>query len=231
MPPTADLLLIAGLWIDGSAWDPVVRELAAIGRRGVPIRLPGQGVPPPDATLEDQLAVVLKAVDAAGGPITVVGHSAASTLAWMAADRRPGTVARVAMVGGFPAQDGATYASMFDMADGVMPFPGWEPFEGPDAADLDASQRQALAAAAIPVPEGVATGTVRLSDERRYGVPVTLICPEYSATQARAWVESGTVPELGPAKDVQYVDIDSGHWPMVTRPAELAAILAGMGDA
>jgi pimeloyl-ACP methyl ester carboxylesterase len=34
------------------------------------------------------------------------------------------------------------------------------------------------------------------------------------------------VPELAKAKHVELVDIDSGHWPMVTRPAELARLLA-----
>lgn len=30
MPTDTDILLIAGLWIDGAAWDPVVAALAAI---------------------------------------------------------------------------------------------------------------------------------------------------------------------------------------------------------
>ena len=46
------------------------------------------------------------------------------------------------------------------IADGAMPFPGWEPFEGPDSADLDDETKRAIASAAIPVPEGVAKGTV-----------------------------------------------------------------------
>jgi pimeloyl-ACP methyl ester carboxylesterase len=36
------------------------------------------------------------------------------------------------------------------------------------------------------------------------------------------------VPELAPAKHVDFVDIDSGHWPMITQPAELARILAAV---
>ena len=34
------------------------------------------------------------------------------------------------------------------------------------------------------------------------------------------------MPELAKARQVDYADIDSGHWPMFTRPAELAALLA-----
>jgi pimeloyl-ACP methyl ester carboxylesterase len=100
------------------------------------------------------------------------------------------------------------------------------PFEGPDSADLDEDARERLAKAAIPVPEAVATGDVRMTDERRYGVPVVLVCPEFSPDQARAWLAAGDLPELARAADVACVDIDSGHWPMLTRPAELARILA-----
>jgi pimeloyl-ACP methyl ester carboxylesterase len=223
-----EVVLIAGLWLDGSAWDAVVPHLKELGHHAVPVWLPGQGVPPAAATLADQLAAVLAAVDAATGSVAVVGHSAASTLAWMAADARPDKVARVAMIGGFPSSDGEVYASFFDVVDGVMPFPGWGPFDGPDSADLDEEQRRRIAAAAIPVPEGVANGVVQLRDERRFGVPVTLICPEFSAAQAKEWIDGGEVPELSKARHINYIDIDSGHWPMFTRPAELADILAGI---
>jgi pimeloyl-ACP methyl ester carboxylesterase len=225
-----EVVLIAGLWLDGSAWDAVVPHLKELGHHAVPVWLPGQGVPPAAATLADQLAAVLAAVDAATGSVAVVGHSAASTLAWMAADARPDKVARVAMIGGFPSSDGEVYASFFDVVDGVMPFPGWGPFDGPDSADLDEEQRRRIAAAAIPVPEGVANGVVQLRDERRFGVPVTLICPEFSPAQAKEWIDGGEVPELSKAQHINYIDIDSGHWPMFTRPAELADILAGIAD-
>jgi pimeloyl-ACP methyl ester carboxylesterase len=56
-------------------------------------------------------------------------------------------------------------------------------------------------------------------------VPVLLVCPEFSPAQAREWIASGDVPELAEAKHVDLVDIDSGHWPMLTAPAELARLL------
>jgi pimeloyl-ACP methyl ester carboxylesterase len=221
-----DILLIAGLWLDGSAWDAVVPHLRELGHQAVPLSLPGQGAPPATATLADQHAAVLAAADAAAGRVMVVGHSAACTLAWMAADARPDKVARVAMIGGFPSGDGEVYFGSFELADGVLPFPGWEPFDGPDSADLDEQQRRRIAGAAIGVPEAVARGVVHLQDERRWDVPVTLICPEFSPAQAREWIDGGEVPELAKARHVDYADIESGHWPMFTRPAELAGLLA-----
>ncbi|MFJ7070389.1 alpha/beta fold hydrolase [Streptomyces sp. NPDC101115] len=225
-----DILLIAGLWLDGSAWDDVVPELAARGHRPVPLTLPGAGDGAASASLDDQVAAVLAAVDAAPGKPLVVGHSAATSLAWIAADARPEKVAGVALVGGFPAEDGRAYADFFPVHDGGMPFPGWEPFDGPDAADLDDDARKRFAAAALPVPEAVVRGVVRLGDERRFEVPVTLVCPEFTPAQAREWIAAGESPELARAAHVDYVDLDSGHWPMTTRPRELARLLADVAD-
>jgi hypothetical protein len=80
----------------------------------------------------------------------------------------------------------------------------------------------------VPVPVEVARGIVRLTDERRYDVPVAAICPEFTPAQAREWIEAGDTPETALVKHLDLIDIDSGHWPMVTRPAELAAMLAAL---
>ncbi len=225
-----DVLLIAGLWLDGSAWDDVGPELEALGHRPVPLTLPGQGDGSASATLEDQAAAVLSAVDSASERPLVVGHSAACTLAWLAADARPEKVAKVVLIGGFPAADGEPYADLFEPEDGVMPFPGWGPFEGPDSDDLDEEARRSFASAAIPVPEGVTKGLVRLTDDRRFDVPVVLVCPEFTPAQAREWIAAGDLPELAKAKHLDLVDIDSGHWPMLSKPIELARLLAATTD-
>ena len=232
-----DIVLIAGLWRDSSAWDHVADELRALEHRPVPVSLPGQRrgtsretepstAGAESATLADQVAAVLAAVDDSSGPVLVVGHSAAATLAWMAADARPEKVATAVLVGGFPASDGDTYADFFEPVGGQVAFPGWTSFAGPDSEDLDEGAKARFATEAIPVPEAVTRGVVRLTDERRYGVPILMVCPEYSAEDAKAWVLAGELPEVAKAEQVDYVDIDSGHWPMLTRPAELARILA-----
>jgi pimeloyl-ACP methyl ester carboxylesterase len=226
-----DILLIAGLWLDGSAWDDVAPALRSLGHRPVPLTLPGQGDGATSATLDDEVAAVLAAVDSASGKPMVVGHSAACTLAWLAADARPEHISTVVLIGGFPATDGKPYADFFELQDGVMPFPGWAPFEGPDSADLDEQARRAIAAAAIPVPGGVTKGVVRLTDERRFEVPVVIVCPEFTPAQAQEWINAGDVPELAKVKHLDFVDIDSGHWPMLSKPIELARLIAASAPA
>lgn len=221
-----DIVLIAGMWLDATAWADVVPELERLGHRPVALTLPGQGDGDTTATYGDQVAAVSAAVDAADGPVLVVGHSAACALAWVAADARPEKVARVALVGGMPSADGETYFGAFEPVDGLVPFPGWEPFEGPDSDDMSTALKAAVAQGAIPVPATITHGVVHLGDTRRYDVPVTMVCPEFTPEQAREWVEAGEIPELAKAGRVDYVDIDTGHWPMFTRPVELARVLA-----
>lgn len=225
-----DIVLVAGLWLDGSAWDEVVPALQELGHRPTVVTLPGQGDGSRSATLDDQVAAVVSAVDAAAGKTVVVGHSAASALAWLAADARPDRVAKVVFIGGFPSQSEDTYADFFELTDGAMPFPGWEPFAGPDSADLDAAAKDRIAAAAIPVPGEVSKGVVRLGNEQRFDVPAVLVCPEFSPKEAQEWLDAGDLPELARIKQLELVDIDSGHWPMFTQPRTLAGLLAAAAD-
>lgn len=225
-----DILLIAGLWLDASAWDAVAPELVRLGHRPVPVSLPGQGDGRASATLDDQLHAVVEAVDAASGPCLVVGHSAAATLAWLAADRRPVSVAGVVLIGGFPCAEGESYAAFFPPVDGVVPFPGWGPFEGADSADLSDEQKASFVTRAIPVPAGVALAKAHYTNDDRRLVPVTVLCPEFSPEDATDWIEDGDVAELEEVTDLTFVDLDSGHWPMFTRPADLAALLAQAAD-
>lgn len=75
------------------------------------------------ATLADQTAAVLEAIDTARGRPMVVGHSAACSLAWLATDARPDTIEKVVFVGGFPSSDGTPYADVFPVREGLMALP------------------------------------------------------------------------------------------------------------
>jgi hypothetical protein len=55
---------------------------------------------------------------------------------------------------------------------------------------------------------------------------VVLVCPEFSPADAQQWIDAGDIPELANAKRVELVDIATGHWPMISAPAELARVLA-----
>ena len=219
-----DVVLIGGLWLTEDVWEPVVEALAKRGDRGIAVALPGQGDGNLAATLDDQLQAVGAAVMSAERPL-IVGHSAAASLAWMAADRFAGDMAGVVFVGGFPESDGAVYADFFEPENGWMKFPGWEQFEGPDSADLSEEQKRVTEQRMVGVPVGVSRARVSLRSEDRHGVPVWVVCPEFSPQDAQDAIDGGDAPELAAAERVQLIDLDSGHWPMVTCADKFADVL------
>ncbi|HEY8543781.1 MAG TPA: hypothetical protein VIL36_01990, partial [Acidimicrobiales bacterium] len=95
----------------------------------------------------------------------------------------------------------------------------------------DDALRERFRAIAVPEPLGVTREPRALSDDpRRYKVPVTVIACEFPTDALRRWMADGQAAELARIEDVELVDLPTGHWPQLTRPADLAAaILAAIG--
>ncbi len=228
-----DIILIAGLWLNGSSWERVVPTLEQAGHRAHPMTLPGMKSKDADrseVTLGDHVAAVVAAVDAvdpAEGKVVLVGHSAGAAIAHAAVDARPDRIARAVYIGGFPTGDGDALADGFPAVNGEVPLPEWEAFEDEDLTDLDDELRAEFRRRAIPSPEHVTRDTQQLSDVRRYDVPVTVVCPEFTSEMLRDWVEQGLAPvrELSKTGEVEFVDLPTGHWPQFTRPDNLAQII------
>ena len=235
-----DIILIPGLWLDGASWEQVVPVLEAAGHRAHPVTLPGMESEAADRsgiTLRDHVEAVVAAIDAAGrdGEVVLVGHSVGAAIAHAALDRRPDRVACAVYVGGFPTGDGDAVADGFAAVRGEVALPEWSAFEDEELVGLDEEARARFRERAIPSPEHVTIDPQQLSDERRYLVPVTVICTEFSSDQLQAWIDEGLAPvqEFTRIRKVELVDLPTGHWPQFTRPADLGrAILAsveGMG--
>lgn len=225
------LIMVPGLWLNATTWDAVLPELHAAGHTTDPLTLPGMEAKDADRagiTAADHVAAVVAAIDAAPGDARVglVAHSAGCALAHAAVDARPDRVARVVHVGGFPNADDEPLLAGLPAEHGEVAMPDWaELGEEANIADFDEATLAAFYAAAVPVPERVLTDPVPLTDDRRHGVPVTLVCPEYRADDVRDWLADGHLPELEAITDVTYVDLPAGHWPQLTRPADLAAVI------
>ncbi|MGH3442994.1 MAG: alpha/beta fold hydrolase [Nitriliruptorales bacterium] len=232
-----DIVLIPGLWLDGSAWDEVVPALEQTRHRTHALTLPGMESRDADrsgVTLRDHVDAVVAVIDSLDpdGEIVIVGHSAGGTIAHAAVDARPGRVARVVYVDCVPGGEGGVVNDELPVENGEVPFPDWSLLEEEDLIDLDDELRAALRDRAIPSPARVASDPQVLSDERRYDVPVTIIACEFTSAQLRRWIEQGYAQELAKIRDVDYVDLPTGHWPMFTRPEDLGqAILASLTPA
>jgi pimeloyl-ACP methyl ester carboxylesterase len=232
-----DIILIPGFWLDASSWDEVIPALRQAGHRVQALTLPGMESKDADRsqiTLRDHIDAVVEVIDSvdpASGTVALVGHSGGGAIAYAAADARPGRVARVVYVDSFPLGEGGLINDELPVENGEVPLPDWSLFDKEDLVDLDDDLRAAFRERAIPTPEHVASDRQRLSDERRYDVPATVIACEFSTAQLRDWMaqDHPAMRELAKIRDVGFIDLPTGHWPQFTKPAELGqAILASV---
>jgi pimeloyl-ACP methyl ester carboxylesterase len=225
-----DIILIPGFWLDGDSWAAITPTLVSAGHRAHPLTLPGLESRDADRSgigLRDHVDAVVAAVDAIDAPVVLVGHSGGGSVAHAVADARPERVQRIVYVDSGPLGDGDSINDGLPVVDGEIPLPDWDVFDDEDLVDLDEGLRAEFRARAIPEPRGVAYDAQRLGDERRYDVPITVICCEMPAAKFREWIEAGIeyTAELARVRDVEYVDLPTGHWPQFTRPAELAQVI------
>ncbi len=228
------IILVPGLWLDAASWHQVATVVENEGHRPHPLTLPGMHSTDADrsqVTLDDVVGAVVSEIDAcdpADGAVLLVGHSAGAAVAHAALDARPERVARVVYVGGFAAADGHPIVAGFPTDGGDLLLPSWDDFDEADLRDLDAEARTAFRSRAIPSPASLTTEPVRLEDDRRYGVPATVVCTEFTAEMLQGWLERDLEPvrELARMRHVEYVAVPTGHWPQLTRPEELGLVLA-----
>ncbi len=235
-----DIVLIPGLWLDGSSWDEVVPFLQQAGHKTDALTLPGMESRDADRskiTLRDQVEAVVAVIDsfdsADGEVVVLVGHSGGGAIAHAAVDARPTRVARVVYVDSLPLGEGGVINDGFPAENGDVPLPDWSLFDSEDLIDLDDELRGRFRERAIPAPVHVARDPQQLSDDRRYDVPITVISCEFPSAMLQELIEQGHgyVQELAKVRNVEYIDLPTGHWPQFTRPKELGrAILASLGS-
>jgi pimeloyl-ACP methyl ester carboxylesterase len=222
-----DVILIPGFWLDSSAWADIVPAVRAAGHEPKPITLPGLVPADPEVGLRDQVEYVIGLVDAAA-PVVLVGHSGGGAVAHAVVDARPDRVAKVIYVDSLPLGHGGIINDEFDVVDGMVPLPARDVFDDESVVDMDDERWAAFQARALPIPEKVATEKQTLSDARRYDVPVTVITCELPEATVRELMAKGHpyVAELAAVKHVEIVELPTSHWPMFTKPTELAAVIA-----
>ncbi|MBM7505815.1 alpha/beta fold hydrolase [Agromyces aurantiacus] len=230
-----DVILIPGFWLDASSWSDVTPALEAAGHRVHAVTLPG--LESADAaragiSLDDHVEAVVHLVDDLAGSVVLVGHSGGGAIAQAVSDRRPDRVARVVYVDAGPLAPGDPINDDLPVVGDEIPLPEWSVFGEGMLADLDEEHRRRFRERAIPEPARVASDPLRLGDERRRDVPTTVITCEYPSAQLKEWVAGGApfVRELAAMREVEYVDLPTGHWPQFTRPAELGRLLVDAID-
>ena len=232
-----DIILVPGFWLDASSWEEVTPPLVVAGHAVHPLTMPGlESVDAPRAGigLRAHIDAVVAKIDSFDAPVVLVGHSGGGAIIHGAVDARPDRVVRAIYVDSGPLGEGGVINDELPDDGDDLPLPPWELFDDEDLVDMSHDLRAMFRARAIPQPKGVAQDQQHLTDERRFQVPATVIACEFPYSMLTQMIEAGHpyVAELGRIKDVEYVDLPTGHWPQFTKPAELgAAIRAAVGRA
>ncbi|QKW08634.1 alpha/beta hydrolase [Streptomyces sp. NA04227] len=224
-----DFVLVPGAWLGAWAWEEVARELRAAGHRTHAVTLSGlaekRGAPAGQQThVQDVLDEVARG-DLRD--VVLVGHSYSGIPVGQAAERIGDRLARVVYVDAVVPADGESFASRWwqgsaaleaDIAgnDGF-----WAPLTAPECAghELDPGQIDHFLAGATPHPGTALTEPAVLT--RSPG--------ELPATYVKCLLDgdepSEDVAALLGSERWNLVEMNTGHWPMFSRPRELAEVL------
>lgn len=102
-------VIVHGAWSAAWAWADVATALEAKGKSVTVVELPAHGAdmtPIAGATLDAYVAEVEHAVDAASGPVVLVGHSLGGVVISRVAEEEPSNIAKLVFVAGFVPKDG-----------------------------------------------------------------------------------------------------------------------------
>ena len=215
--------LLHGKWHEPSSWDPLVRELEQLGHDCVVPPVPSHD---PRAGHEARARPAIEALAGVVGPIVVVGHSLAAAIAPLVAEHAKasllvylcpapaGPLAGVD-VGAMPLREGFPFPT--DREDGTSV---WEadaaiaamyPRLDPATARALADRLQPGASAPDPYPL-----------DRNPDVRSALVAARYDEFFVPEWSHRAARAVLG----TEAIEIDSGHFPMIETPAELARLLS-----
>ncbi len=220
------IVLVPGFWLGAWAWDEVASTLRGDGHDVTAVTLPGLESVESDRssiTLSDHVDAICDVVQAADRPVVLAVHSASGFSGYAASDRIPELIAAMVYVDTAPGKG----ALDPDFKGDELPL-NWESIEQEENLDgLSEEQKETFRQRAVPVPGGILRESVELTNDARRDIPSTIICTGFTSEQYKESAKEGYsflagLPEL---KNITWIDLPTSHWPMWSRPQEIAGII------
>ncbi|HUB39962.1 MAG TPA: alpha/beta fold hydrolase [Streptosporangiaceae bacterium] len=224
----SEIVLVHGAWHGPWCWDGVVAELRRLGLQATAVDLPFGG-------LDADAAAVRAAINTAGPGCVVVGHSYGGIVISEAAAGLPAVTRLIYLAAFLTEPDADTTALISEKLAGsivvdergitVDPAAAAEVFYGD--ADPDTAAAMAVRLRPMPMSAIEPSGTDPSGDEPAEArppawltVPATyVVCTNDQAIPVEAQREMATRAE-------KVVEWPTSHTPFVTRPAEVAELIA-----
>jgi len=230
----APIVLVPGFWLGAWAWDEVAATLRADGHDVTAVTLPGLESADADRsaiTMSDHVDAICEAVTAVGSPVVLAVHSGTGFAGYGASDRLPERIAAIVYVDSAPG-----IGAMDPDFDGVeLPLPSPEKLAEEENLDgLSQEQLDTFRRRAVPQPGGVLREGAALNNDARRDIPSTIICTGFPSDKVKAYAKEHNPAWLGglaELQDVTWIDLPTSHWPMWSRPRELAGIIGDVAKA
>jgi pimeloyl-ACP methyl ester carboxylesterase len=225
-------VLVHGAWHGPWCWERLVGELERRGHRGVAVELPVEDTA---ADVTRYAELVARECEAVDGPVTVVGHSLAGVVLPRLALVRP--VARYVFVCAAVPLPGHSFAEQF----GLEPLKAEPDMHATEDDELERSYwpdpEQAIAGLYHDCPRGLAEWAAsKLRPQARAAAREPFRAAELPSVAGGfittredrmfdpGWMRRAARERLG----MDPVELDGGHSPMLSRPAELAELVVAL---
>jgi pimeloyl-ACP methyl ester carboxylesterase len=227
-------VLVPGAWLGAWAWVDVVAQLEKKGHSAYPVTLTGMGdrvhLASKEVGMETAVQDVLNVVKYNGiDEFVLAGHSFAGKVAAAVADRAHEKVKKVIYVDAFRPERVTTPQGGFDPAGefgplppGSIAFPLTEQTVDRIGKDVKGKKREWMMALATPWPSKLAKDPITLSKDYQRVKEAYIFCT-LSGDPVDEIVAGKWGKLLGPHRVMK-----TGHWPMITKPAELAGNLIAL---
>jgi pimeloyl-ACP methyl ester carboxylesterase len=239
----AAIVLVPGYWLGAWAWEEVTGDLRAAGHDVYPVTLTGladrAAEATPEADLGTHVADVVRVIeDNDRRDVVLVGHSGANMPVTGAADQIPERLQRIIYVDTGPMPDGMAAIDFYqpqaqlEMRELVaqegdgwrIPVPPFDPAADPvNLAGLTDEHLERMRTRGTPQPFRPVTQPLK-RPEVLPATPRTLIISTFTPEQVQTLAGSGN-PIFALMAEMDIHHLPTGHWPMFSRPRELAALL------
>jgi pimeloyl-ACP methyl ester carboxylesterase len=227
------IVLVPGFWLGAWAWDEVVDVLRSDGHDVTALTLPGLESADADRSsisFADHVDAICQAVGTAGAPAVLAVHSGAGAPGYAVTDRIPEQIAAMVYV-----DTGPAIGALDPDFDGVeKPMPSPEELAADENLDgLTQEQLETFRRRAVPEPGAALREGAELTNDARLDVPSTVVCTGYTSQLYKDAVKEGQawLGGLAELRNVTWIDLPTSHWPMWSRPRELAAIIGDVAKA
>jgi pimeloyl-ACP methyl ester carboxylesterase len=242
----ATYVLVGGAWLGGWCWQPIARRLREEGHDAYPLTLTGLGervhLASPEVNLDTHITDVVNLIEFENlHDVVLLGHSYAALVVTGAADRIPERISQVVYLDAGPFPSGLAFIDTYppearmhvesqveELCDGWrLPMsPTDELAQQASLEGLDDDQLRVMRSRAVAQPFGTYTQPLRLENSAREGLPKVGILCSFSLAQVQEMIASGNpLSQAFTGPNWHFVELPTGHWPMFSRPEDLAAAL------